>query len=67
MLQLNPSIGLLASIGIALLYKLYKLIKIRSLAKTYFHDKTVLVTGASQGLGKGKFYLIYGHPIARWT
>lgn len=55
MLKLHPfvlysiqSLGLLA-----LLYKLFRYIRVRRLASTYFHDKTVLITGASQGLGKG--------------
>lgn len=45
----------LSSVGIlALLYKIAKNIKVKSLSKTYFQDKVVLVTGASSGLGKGR-------------
>ena len=55
MLKINPLIAYsISSIGIlALLYKFLKGLKLRKMANTYFQDKTVLVTGASQGLGKG--------------
>lgn len=69
MLKINPLIVYsISSIGIlALLYKFIKSLKLRQMARTYFQDKTVLVTGASQGLGKGTisrsfffhFYLIF--------
>jgi len=40
----------LSSFGvIALIYKLSKYIRIKNLTKSYFRDKTVLITGASSG------------------
>lgn len=48
------SIYSLTSIGlIYVVYKMFKRFKLNSLIKEYFRDKTVLVTGASGGLGKG--------------
>ena len=44
----------LSSFGlIAFIYKLSKYIRVKNATKTYFKDKTVLITGASSGLGKG--------------
>lgn len=40
----------ISSFGIiAFIYKLTKYIRIKNLTKTYFRDKTVLITGASSG------------------
>ena len=48
------SIYSLTSIGlIYVIYKIFKRFKLNSLTKKYFQNKTVLVTGASGGLGKG--------------
>jgi len=44
---------LYATLPVLCLAKLYKMNKLRRLRKTYFVDKTVLITGASSGLGKG--------------
>jgi len=51
----NNTLLTLSSVGIlAILYKLLKFIRTKQLKKTYFKNKTVLITGASSGLGKGK-------------
>ena len=43
----------LSSFGIiAFIYKLSKYIRVKKLSKYYFKDKTILITGASSGLGK---------------
>lgn len=48
------SIYSLSSIGlIFVVYKIFRHFKLKNLTKTYFRNKTVLVTGASGGLGKG--------------
>jgi hypothetical protein len=48
-----------SSLGlIALVYKFYRFYYLKNLAKRYFQDKTVLITGASSGLGKGIHNLI---------
>ena len=45
----------ISSIGmIALLYKIYRFLYLKKLARYYFKDKVILITGASSGLGKGK-------------
>jgi dehydrogenase/reductase SDR family protein 7B len=43
----------LSSFGLfAFLYKFVRFIRAKQLSKTYFRDKTILITGASSGLGK---------------
>ncbi|CAF0803652.1 unnamed protein product [Brachionus calyciflorus] len=47
------SVYSLTSIGLIFaVYKIFKRIRTNSLAKSYFQNKTVLITGASGGLGK---------------
>ena len=57
----------MSSIGvIAILYKLVDHYRTKSLVNTYFRDKTVLVTGASLGLGKAiaeELYKVGGQVI----
>lgn len=43
---------LYAALPVLVLVKLIKMNKLRKLKGTYFHDKVVLITGASSGLGK---------------
>jgi dehydrogenase/reductase SDR family protein 7B len=43
---------LYAALPVLVLVKLIKMNRIRKLKTTYFHDKVVLITGASSGLGK---------------
>lgn len=53
MSNLNLLTYSISSLGVfTLLYKFIRFIRAKHLAKTYFKDKTVLITGASSGLGK---------------
>ena len=56
-----------SSIGVvAILYKIIDHYRTKALVKTYFKDKTILVTGASFGLGKAiaeELYSVGGQVI----
>ncbi len=46
-----------SALSILAVSKLFRWLKIKNLKEKYFRDKTVMVTGASGGLGKGLILL----------
>lgn len=57
MLNSQLFFGTFSALSILTLVKIIKRIRTKILTKTHFKNKTVLITGASSGLGKGTFTL----------